>query len=138
MPRPNFSGTWTFNPGKSHLEVPPPDRSVFVIEHSEPRFRLDRTHVMEGKPDSLSIELTTDGTPVVQTVQGLEIHSTLRWEGDALLLVSKFPAEGDEASNAVRYRLGSEGQVLVAKERLRSSRVSYENRWVFDKAPPAG
>jgi hypothetical protein len=138
MPRPNFTGTWVFDPAKSHLEIPPPERSVFVIEHSEPRFRLDRTHQAQGTSDTLRIELTTDGTPVVQTVRGLEIRSTLRWEGSTLLIVSTFPAEGDQASNTVRYRLEAEGQVLVAEERLQSGRLSYENRWVFDKAPPMG
>ena len=133
MPKPDFTGTWSFDPAKSRLEIPPPDSSVFVIDHVEPWFRLERTHVIGGKADTLRIELTTDGVPLVQTHHGLEIHSTLYWEGESLVVVSTFPTEGAEASNTVRYRLESEGQVLVAEERLRSSSLSYENTWLFDR-----
>ncbi len=29
--KPDFSGTWKFNPAKSRLEIAPPTRTIFVI-----------------------------------------------------------------------------------------------------------
>ena len=34
--KPNFSGTWKFNPAKSKLQIPPPDSGVFRIDSQEP------------------------------------------------------------------------------------------------------
>jgi hypothetical protein len=42
--KPDFSGTWIFNPAKSKLEIDPPTKSIFVIEHRDPKFSLSRTH----------------------------------------------------------------------------------------------
>jgi hypothetical protein len=75
----------------------------------------------------------TDGTPVVTTHEGVETRSTLRWGGDALVLVSEVLGEAD-ASNRVRYRLESDGRVLAAEERLRSSQINYENTWMSEKS----
>jgi hypothetical protein len=131
--KPNFTGTWTFNPGKSVLQVPIPESAVFVIEQNESSFRLDRTHVFDGKSDTLSLALTTDGAPVVMNRDGLEIHSTVHWEGDTLVFISTFPGYDDTASNTVRYRLGNADQTLTAEERLRSSQFNYDNIWVSDR-----
>lgn len=137
MTRPDFTGTWTFDPSRSRLQIPAPESSVFVIHHDEPRFQLERTHVVGGKVDTLSLELMTGGAPVVTMHDGLETRSTLRWEGDALVLVSEILGEAS-ATNTVRYRLQSAGRVLVAEERLRSSQINYENVWVFSRSSSSG
>jgi hypothetical protein len=131
--QPDFSGTWRFNPERSMLEGPAPDSSVFVIEHDEPRFSLHRTHVADGVCDELTVALTTDGTPVIGSFGPLEAHSTLRWNGDALLFVSTFPKYEPGASNTVRYHLEDGDRTMVAQERLRSSQHSHDNTWVFDR-----
>ncbi len=133
MKKPNFSGTWKYNPDKSDLQIPPFDSSSFVIEHHEPCFQMTRTHVIGGKTDTLTVVLTTDGSPNVLHHGGLEIHSTLHWEEDMLVFVSSFMREGSEATNTVRYRLEPDCRTLVAEERLRSSRIHYDNIWVLDK-----
>jgi hypothetical protein len=52
--KPNFSGTWRFNPAKSALQISPPDATVFVIEHREPALRVARTHITGGKSDTFT------------------------------------------------------------------------------------
>ena len=42
--KPDFSGTWIFDRAKSKLEIDPPTKSIFVIEHRDPKFSLSRTH----------------------------------------------------------------------------------------------
>ena len=66
--KPDFSGEWTLNREKSRLQTPMPDSTLFRIEHREPVFRLTRTHVVKGKADTFSIDLTTDGKEVVKVV----------------------------------------------------------------------
>src|SRR5262245_30057558 len=133
MAKPDFTGTWKFNRGRSSLQIPPPDSTTFVIDHREPRFHLSRTHVVGGNSDTFSIELTTDGEQVVSDHNGLEIQARLRWEGGSLVFDSELVREGMRATNVVRYRLADGGQVLVAEENLSSQQHSHENTWVFDK-----
>ena len=45
MAKPDFTGTWEFNPSRSSLQNPAPESSTFGIEHREPYFYLERTHV---------------------------------------------------------------------------------------------
>ena len=134
MAKPDFTGTWKLNRGRSSLQIPAPDSTTFVIEHREPRFRLSRTHVAGGNSDTFAIELTTDGEQVVCNHGGLEIQARLRWEGETLVFDSELVREGTRATNVVRYRLAEAGQVFVAEESLRSEQHSHENTWVFDRS----
>ncbi len=133
MAKPDFTGTWKFNSGKSALQSPSPESSIFVIEHREPHFRLERTHVFGGKSDTFSVALTTDGELIAMNHGGLEIHSRAYWEGDALVFDSGFVHEGEQATNIVRYRLEDAGQTFIAEEQLRSTQHKHNNMWVFDK-----
>ena len=136
MTRPDFTGTWKFNSAKSVLQIPSPESSIFVIEHSEPKFSLERTHVFGGKSNTFSVALTTNGKLTAVNLGGFESQSKLYWEGDSLVFDSRFVHEGEQASNIVRYRLEGAGQTLIAEEQLRSAQHKHDNRWVFDKQNP--
>ncbi len=133
MPNPNFSGKWKFNSARSSLQIPVPESSTFVIEHREPLFRLTRTHIIDGREDTFTIELATDGEPVSHSHRGFVIHARLYWEGDALVFDSRLTREGEQATNFVRYTLEDEGQTFIAEEHFRGERQTYSNTWVFEK-----
>ena len=133
MAKPNFTGTWKFNSGKSVLQMPSPESAIFVIEHNEPHFRLERMLVFDGKSDTFSVALTTDKKPITVNIGGFEAQSRLYWEDDSLVFDSRFVHEGEEASNIVRYKLEDEGQTLIADEQLRSTQHKHDNMWMFDK-----
>ncbi len=133
MAKPDFTGTWKFNRSKSSLQIPSPDSTTFVIEHNEPRFHLERTHVFGGNSDTFSIDLTTNGKVVERNHRGFEIRASLCWEGETLVFDSILHREGEQATNIVRYKLADKDHVFLADERFRSEEHNYENRWVFDK-----
>jgi hypothetical protein len=133
MEKPDFTGTWKFSPGKSSLQIPAPDSTTFVIEHHEPRFHLERTHIFGGNSDTFSIDLTTDGKVVELNHGGVAIRASLHWEGEALVFDCTLNREGDQATNIVRYKLADKDQVFLADERFHSEEHNYENSWVFDK-----
>src|SRR5262245_42944989 len=133
MAKPDFTGTWKFNRGRSSLQIPAPDSTTFVIEHREPRFHLRRTHVVGRNSDTFSIDLTTDGAELLCRHGDLAIQARLRWEGETLVFDSELVREGMRATNVVRYRLADAGRTFVAEERLRSEQQSHENTWVFDR-----
>jgi hypothetical protein len=137
-PRPNFSGTWKWNPAKSVLQITGPDSTVFVIDHREPFLRISRTHVASGKRDSFTIDLTTDNTQVVLDREGTQLRARAYWKDTTLVFDTKIIREGEEASNTVRYSLDVAGVSFVAAERYRSRTLNYDNRWVLDKEDAAG
>jgi hypothetical protein len=133
MGMPDFTGKWKFNQRKSSLQIPSPDSTTFLIEHHEPRFHLERTHVFEGKSDTFAIDLTTDGKVVELNRGGLVLRASLQWEGEALLFDSTVTRDGKQGTNVVRYMLADSGQAFMADESFTSAELNYENKWIFDK-----
>jgi hypothetical protein len=133
MPKPNFSGHWQPNFDRSRLEIPRPTSSDFVIEHDEPNFRLTRTLVFGEHSSTISFELTTDGAEHEQDFEGRHARMRLKWDGAALLAHMIVRSGEEEGTNEVRYSLEDEGRTLVARERFQSTKLNYDNLWVFDR-----
>jgi hypothetical protein len=104
-----------------------------VIEHDEPHFHLERTHISGESSDTFSINLTTDGKIVVTNHAGFEISASLHWERQTLVFDSRLDRQGEQARNIVRYQLSDKGRVFTAEERFCGGEHNYENKWVFDK-----
>lgn len=132
-PRPNFTGTWKVNLQKSKLQIPPPESTVFLVEHDEPRLKITRTNVFSGKSDTFTILLTTDGRETVLRDAQRTIYSRAYWEGNVLVFDSRIVMEAGEATNVVRYRMAKDGQSFTAPERLRSPKLNYDNVWVLER-----
>ena len=133
MPKPNFTGTWTWVPARSVLEIPPPDATLFVITHQEPLLGICRTHVVGDSRDTFSVDLTTDAQPIAVERSGLQMRGRAYWDGDALVFDTTIVRAGEEATNVVRYTLSGDGRTLMAEERLRSGSRNYDNLWVFER-----
>lgn len=133
-PKPNFTGTWKFNPQKSALQLPRvPTSSIFRIKHQDPSFELSRTHVWGDKSDAWGITLTTDGTVVIKRDGGSVNRFRGYWLGDSLVFDGVLDSEGDWATNYVVYTLSEDGKVLTAIEHYPSRRQNHDNKWVFEK-----
>src|SRR5215470_13119193 len=102
MAKPDFTGTWEFNSSRSALQIPAPESSVFVIEHREPDFYLERTHVFGESSDTFAIALTTDGKDVVWNHRGMGLLSHPYWEGETLVCDFIFDLEGVQITNVER------------------------------------
>lgn len=133
--KPDFSGTWIFNPAKSGLEMTAPTKSVFVIEHNDPTFRLTRTHTWGETFDTLSFEATIGGEEVYQKLGDYEIWMRLFWMGKELVLDSRIAYQGGEGTNVVHYRLANQGKTLIAAEWYHMPSEQHHNYWVFERAP---
>jgi len=138
MNRPNFSGSWQFNPQKSSLQIQAPDSTTFTIEHNEPDFKLTRTFTFGGKSDTFSILLKTDGNQVSFQHGGRTINARLYWDEDRLVFDSSINRDNEIAINVVNYRLEDQGKTLIAEEKFTSRDQNYLNRWVFIKHNHAG
>jgi len=134
-PKPDFSGTWIFNPEKSGLESSAPTKSVFVIEHDDPVFKLTRTHTRGEKSNTLSFEVTTDGKESYEKKGEYEAWTRMYWLGEELVLDMKMTYRGEQGTNVVHYRLADGGKKFIAVEWYHMPKKQHHNYWVFDRAP---
>jgi hypothetical protein len=131
--RPTFTGTWVLNLAKSHLEVPPPDSTIFVIRHREPIVRIFRTHARAGSLDTVTITLRTDSSRVDGELRGATSISRAWWEGSELVFALALSRGDQRASQVVRYSLSDQGRTFTAVEDVDAGAASHVNRWVFDR-----
>jgi hypothetical protein len=132
MSKPNFTGNWKLNRQRSKLQIASPTASLFEIEHSEPKFRLKRTLIYSDQSNSITLDLTIDGSEHSHEIGEVRAGIRMYWDGDALVGDMKVKTKDDEATNVVRYSLENDGQSLVALESWRLSSLSYDNVWVLD------
>jgi nuclear transport factor 2 (NTF2) superfamily protein len=135
--KPDFSGTWEFNPAKSRLEMTAPTKSTFWIEHRDGKFKLTRTHVWDGRWDTMSFEAPTDGEEHYEKSEFSESWTRLYWMGQELVLDMKLADRGERGTNVVHCRLANAGETLVAAEWYHMPGAQHHNLWVLDRVPDA-
>ena len=133
--KPDFSGEWILNRQASILS-PGADAvqsGVWQIEHSDPTFRHKAALVTAGKPFNYEYELLSDGREVVGTQRGARTVSSLRWEGNALVVTMRTERSDGETKISFRYELVDAGRRLRAEEQVRGTDHDQDNVWIFER-----
>jgi hypothetical protein len=133
--KPDLSGEWILNRQASTLS-PGADAvqsGVVRIEHREPTFRCKGTFVSESNPFEYEYELLSDGRDVAGTQPGPPTVSSLRWDGDALLVTWRSQRSDGEAKISFRYELLDAGRRLRATEQVRGTDHDQDNIWIFER-----
>lgn len=137
-PRPDLSGTWLLDKGKSSLQAPAPDTSVLYIDHSDPRFLLTRAHVVDGVADLFNILVLADGKDDVKKWRNHKVVNRCAWEGDRLVLESKERLDRKESLTVMKFSLSPDGRTLTVEERFTGPDRKVENTLVLQReaTPP--
>jgi hypothetical protein len=137
QPKPDFSGEWKLNVQASTLSpivAPVAQSGVLRVEHHEPRFTAHQTIVLDGKPFESKFELLSDGREIATTDdRGRRTVSTLRWDGDALVVTWRIQGSAAEVTISFRYELQDGGRRLRAAEQIRGGGRDQDNLWVFER-----
>ena len=133
--RPDFSGEWilhrqacTLSPGADAVQS-----GVWRIEHCEPTFRHKAAFVTGSNPLEYEYELLSDGRDVVGTQEGAQTVSSLRWEGNALVVTWRTQRSDGEMRISFRYELLDAGRRLRATEQVRGTDHDQDNIWMFER-----
>lgn len=134
--RPDFSGDWTLNREASVLSPAASgvQGGAVHIEHREPTFHYKATLQTPTNPIQYDLEFVSDGAQVVSAQAGAKTASSLKWDGNALVLSSVMQRAGADTSITFRYELIDGGRRLRATETIRGAREQ-DNVWIFDRKP---
>jgi len=121
--KPDFSDEWILNREASTLS-PGADAvrsGTWRIEHREPTFHHKAAFVFERNPFEYEYELLSDGREVVGTQAGARTVSSLRWDGNALVVTWRTQRSDGESEISFRYELLDAGRRLRANEQARGT-----------------
>lgn len=131
----DFSGTWKINAGKSDFgPMPAPDSMTQKITHEDPSLKanVSTTGGMQGDM-TYDVVYTTDGKECVNKLADNEFKSTLKWEGDELVVDTKGSFSGTDFTSKDRWTLSSDGKTMTVARHISSAMGDADMKLVFDK-----
>jgi protein-S-isoprenylcysteine O-methyltransferase Ste14 len=134
--RPNLSGEWKLNVGKSHFgALPPPTGRTDKIEHQDPTLKIRRLQTGGMGDTQVTLECRTDGSPCKTAVEGLDFRFPLkaRWDGAILKFESKGQFQSADVTTTETWKLSEDGKTLRIDRRLSSDEGSTEQSLLLEK-----
>ncbi len=132
--KPDFSGAWKMNAGKSDFgPMPAPDKLEMTIKHADPKVVV--TSVTAGPQGEMSTEstYTTDGKDSINKVRDMEIKSIAAWDGATIVIKSKREVQGMEISLVETYSLSADGKVMTIVRNASTPQGDFTLTTVMDK-----
>jgi hypothetical protein len=145
--KPNFSGTWKLNIGKSDFgPVPGPNSQTDVIEQKEDAVTISVTAVSDEGTKQYTIKYVTDGqekmissdSPGAHPVADVTMQSlTAAWDGPVLVVNQKLLYGDAPVTGVSRYSLSADGKVLTVDSSYSSQEGDATRTFVYDRADSA-
>jgi hypothetical protein len=132
--RPNFSGTWKMNAGKSDFgTMPPPDSRTDTVDHKDPVMK-ESVSMATGQGDmQWDLTYTTDGKDSKNTVMGSEMTSNAHWDGQTLVVDSKANFGGTDMTIHQTAVLSEDGKTLTRQVHIAGPMGEGDQKIIFDK-----
>jgi len=132
--KPNFSGTWKLNVGKSSFgPMPVPDTRTDKITHQDPDLKDSLTQSGPMGEVIAELKYSTDGKETTSTVRGNQVKSTAKWEGDELVIAGKTSFDGGDVTLADRWSLSADGKSLTILRHVNSPMGETDQKIVLEK-----
>jgi hypothetical protein len=116
---PDLSGTWVMDASKSDFgPIPGPTSRTDVITHKEPSLTVKRTQAGQMGDVTSTLVYGTDGKPYKNKIGDNEVTSTLKWDGQALVIESTVSTPNGDATIVDRYTLSADQKILTQSRKL--------------------
>jgi len=103
------------------------------IDHRDPALKFLRTQADEQGESTVEWTCTTDGNECANTVRGNPMKSTVRWDGDELVISSKGTFNGQDVEIRERWTLAPDGRTITINRHLASSMGETDQTLVLEK-----
>jgi len=134
----DYSGTWKLNVSKSDFGVlPGPSSRTDVITHKDPTITNHvATEGDQGKLD-YTVNYSTDGKEVTNTVGERVSKSTAKWDGNNLVINTKLKFNDADVDIVSTWVLAADGKTLTVNAHLSSSMGETDQKLVYEKQDSA-
>jgi hypothetical protein len=132
--KPNFTGNWKLNAGKSDFgAMPAPDSRTDKITHEDPDLRDSFTQSGQMGEFTAEMRYSTDGKETTNTIRDNQIKSTAKWEGDELTIDGKAQFNGADVTMKDRWSLSADGKTLTINRHVTSPMGETDQKIVLEK-----
>lgn len=130
----DFSGDWKLDAAKSDFgPMPPPEKLIMKIAHKDPDLKVSTEQATQQGEMKMDSVYTTDGKVSKNKMRGSEATSTTKWEGDALMMVTKADFQGNEIKLNDKWTLTDGGKTLVIERKIEAPQGEFEVKQVLTK-----
>jgi len=128
--KPNLTGSWKLDGAKSDFGPQPvPDSMTMKVAHDDPKLKVAQS----GPQGESEMNFTTDGKEVINSMNGMDVKGTAKWEGETLVVNNKLDLGGTEVSFKQVYALADGGKVLNCNVHIVSPQGEFDMKMVFTK-----
>lgn len=132
--KPNFSGEWKLNASKSEFgPMPAPASRTDKIKHEDPSLKINTSSSGPQGDVNFDLSYTTDGTETTNQIRGNPTKSTAKWDGDALVIVTKAKFQDNDITLNDRWTLSEDGKTLTIQRKITAPQGEFEQKTVMDK-----
>lgn len=132
--RPNFTGNWKMNASKSDFgQFPAPSAMTQKITHEDPSLKVASKMSTDNGDFDFESVYTTDGKECTNQFGPNPVKSTLKWDGDTLIIDSKGQFGDADFTMQDKWDLADEGKTLILRRHWSSSRGEMDQKIVFEK-----
>jgi hypothetical protein len=140
--RPNFSGEWKLNSGKSDfgpMAGNAPTSMTRKIEHKGDDLSATTTQATPNGERTQTSKYKTDGSDSVnkaQTPMGeIEVKSVASWDGAKLVVKTSREIQGAQITQTETWTLSEDGKMLTVDNKISSPMGDFDIKLVMDKQP---
>ncbi len=131
---PNFTGEWKLNVSKSDFgQMPPPNSRVDKIAHEGVNLTVVSKQSREQGDFTMEAKYTTDGKECTNQMFGNPFTSTLKWEGDVLVINTKGKFQDNDFTVVSKWTLAGDGKTLTINQHFSSGMGEGDAKVVLEK-----
>ncbi len=131
--KPNFSGVWKMDPGRSDYGVMEAPQAVTrKIVHEEPNVTMVVNQKSSRGDMTSEFKYATDGKEYVNKTRLGDTRSTLKWDGDTLVLSTTRTVMGREVLITDHWSLSADGKIMTVTGKITGG-AENEYKIVFER-----
>jgi hypothetical protein len=132
--KPNFTGEWKMNPGRSSFApLPAPDSLVRKVSQHDSHLKIQTTQFGQQREIVTDLLYTTDGQECKNTIRGQEFTGTAQWQGDSLVIESKRQVQGMDLTQTENWTLSADGRTLTIANHVQTPQGAFDITLVLEK-----
>ena len=130
--KPNFSGEWKMDAGKSNFgQLPAPSSFVRKIQHKDPSLIIIEEQSANGAQSTTTRSVTTDGKPATLQLNGIAAMCSAVWDGSDVVASTAMDAAGLKFTD--RMSLSADRKVLTSKVKISTPQGDADLTIVFNR-----